>query len=146
MDGPCDNSTGVPYLYGTYMDQSFVDVSENDIVALTLSEASLSSVCNDHESVKSCSLNNQYGDPENPVCGRLTITGKLEVLKKNTTEYEFAKGALFERHTSMESWPEDHGWVIAKIDVQDLWLVDFYGGASVVQLDDYFSGFDLEEE
>lgn len=39
VDGPCDKSTGVPYLYGTYMDQSFTDTESNDMVSLTLSES-----------------------------------------------------------------------------------------------------------
>ena len=129
------------------MDQSFTDTRKNNIVSLTLSEASLSSVCTDRNVINSCSLNNQYGDPENPVCGRLTLTGKLETLEKNTTEYDFAKGALFERHTSMKTWPENHGWLIAKIDIQDVWLIDFYGGASIVEVGEYFaSPVDFEEE
>ena len=39
VDGPCDKSTGVPYLYGTYMDQSFSDTKSNDMISLTLSES-----------------------------------------------------------------------------------------------------------
>ena len=40
VDGPCDKSTGVPYLYGTYMDQSFSDTESNDMISLTMSESS----------------------------------------------------------------------------------------------------------
>ena len=39
VDGPCDKATGVPYLYGTYMDQSFADTKNNEMIALTLSES-----------------------------------------------------------------------------------------------------------
>ena len=39
VDGPCDKATGIPYLYGTYMDQSFADTQSNDMIALTLSES-----------------------------------------------------------------------------------------------------------
>lgn len=39
VDGPCDKSTGVPYLYGTYMDQSFTDTKSNDMISLTLTES-----------------------------------------------------------------------------------------------------------
>ena len=39
VDGPCDKSTGVPYLYGTYMDQSFADTKSNEMISLALSES-----------------------------------------------------------------------------------------------------------
>jgi len=139
VDGSCSYSTGVPYFYGTYMDQTFADTTENDVVALTLSEASLSSVCTDRDILSSCALDNKYGDPENPVCGRLTLTGKFEALKVNSTEYDFAKEAIFERHPSMMLWPENHSWTIAKINIQDIWLLDFYGGATIIEVNDYFA-------
>jgi hypothetical protein len=139
VDGSCDKSTGIPYLLGTFMDQSFQDSKGNDRVALTLSEASLSSVCADREGLAACTLGTKYGDPENPVCARLTLTGKLVVLEKDSTEYDFAQEALFERHGTMEDWPRDHNWVVAKIDIQDVWLIDFFGGASIIDPSEYFA-------
>jgi hypothetical protein len=66
VDGPCDNSTGTPYFYGMYMDQSFLDTRENTAVSFTLSEASFSFRCHG-ESLEPCRISN-HGDPENPVC------------------------------------------------------------------------------
>jgi hypothetical protein len=137
VDGTCNNSTGTPYLYGTYMDQTFVDFQKNAAVSMSLSEASLSSVCGG-EALESCKISNSgFGDPENPVCARLVLSGVLVVLSKDDAEYKFAKSAIFKRHASMEEWPENHDWVVAKIDVQDIWLIDFFGGASILNVDAY---------
>lgn len=139
VDGTCDKATGTPYLFGTFMDQSFIDSKENPMVSLTLSEASLSSVCTDRHGLSACTLGTKYGDPENPVCARLTLTGKLVKLADDSEELVFAQQALFERHSTMEGWPTDHNWVIAKIDVQDIWLIDFFGGASIIDAASYFA-------
>lgn len=139
VDGTCDKATGTPYLFGTFMDQSFIDSKENPMVSLTLSEASVSSVCTDRDGLPACTLGTKYGDPENPVCARLTLTGKLVVLEDDSEEFTFAQQALFERHSTMEGWPTDHNWVIAKIDVQDVWLIDFFGGASIIDPASYFA-------
>jgi hypothetical protein len=139
VDGTCDKATGVPYLFGTYMDQSFIDSTYNQMVSLTLSEASLSSVCNDRNGLAACTLGTKYGDPENPVCARLTLTGMLVVLQEDSEEYAFAQGALFERHSTMQAWPRDHNWIIAKIDIRDVWLIDYFGGASIIDTASYFA-------
>eukprot|EP00751_Fragilariopsis_kerguelensis_P003686 CAMPEP_0170818052 /NCGR_PEP_ID=MMETSP0733-20121128/40459_1 /TAXON_ID=186038 /ORGANISM="Fragilariopsis kerguelensis, Strain L26-C5" /LENGTH=238 /DNA_ID=CAMNT_0011177997 /DNA_START=88 /DNA_END=804 /DNA_ORIENTATION=- len=123
VDGPCEKSTGIPYIYGTYMDQTYKDAINNDMVSLTLSESSLSSVCSHRKGLDSCMLGTKYGDPENPVCARLTLTGKLITLNEKDSsskeEYQFAKNALFERHPSMP--------------------IDYYGGASILDPKDYFA-------
>jgi Pyridoxamine 5'-phosphate oxidase len=151
-DGPCLNSTGVPYFYGTYMDQSFKDSLLNANAALTLSEASLSSVCmdatttNNNEMKRSaCQIGSKYGDPENPVCARLTLTGKL-VEVTDPVEKEFSLQSIFSRHASMTAWPEDHEWIVAKLELSDIWLIDFFGGASILDLDAYFGANDFLKE
>jgi hypothetical protein len=137
VDGHCDHSTGIPYFYGSDMDQSFIDVKENDKVSLTLSEAQVPSVCG-AETMKGCDITT-FGDPENPMCARLVVTGKLVRLEEEADEYIHAKKALFERHKVMKTWPADHGWVVAKIEIEDIWLIDFFGGASVLKVEDYLA-------
>lgn len=148
VDGSCDNPSGIPYLYGTYMDQSFADTLNNDNVALTLSESSFSSVCGNkaEASIGSCQLGTNFGDPENPMCARLTLTGKLVVLDGGSDEFKTARAAFFERHPSMKSWPSGHGWVVAKIDIEDIWLIDYFGGATVLDPKDYFAAFGDKEQ
>lgn len=141
VDGSCEKFTGTPYFYGTYMDQSLQDSKANPMVSLSLSEASLSSVCANKDGLDACSLGSKYGDPESPVCARLTITGELVIIKEETDsdEYAFAMESLFERHSTMQTWPTDHNWVVFKIDVHDIWLIDYFGGASIISPDEYFS-------
>eukprot|EP00535_Pseudo-nitzschia_heimii_P004625 CAMPEP_0197179780 /NCGR_PEP_ID=MMETSP1423-20130617/4615_1 /TAXON_ID=476441 /ORGANISM="Pseudo-nitzschia heimii, Strain UNC1101" /LENGTH=234 /DNA_ID=CAMNT_0042629739 /DNA_START=54 /DNA_END=758 /DNA_ORIENTATION=- len=139
VDGSCEKSTGIPYLYGSYMDQSFADSLKNDMVSLTLSESSLPSVCPENGSIESCDLGTAFGDPENPMCARLTLTGKLTPLDEGSDERDFAESAFFERHVSMKSWPAGHAWVIAKIEIEDVWLIDYFGGATVLDPEEYFA-------
>jgi hypothetical protein len=145
VDGSCHNSTGIPYFYGTYLDQSFLDIREHETVSLSLSEASLSSVCTERDGLDACTLGTKYGDPENPVCARLTLTGELVVLSEDSKEYEFAREAMFERHLTMTDWPENHNWVVAKLDIKDVWLIDFFGGAAILSPDEYFAASGEEE-
>jgi Pyridoxamine 5'-phosphate oxidase len=139
IDGTCDNSTGIPYIYGTYMDQSFQDSLLNTAVSFTLSEASLASVCGGSNLPACKIMHNEFGDPENPPCARLTLTGTLTVVVPDAVEFEFAKNALFQRHSAMEDWPRNHKWVIAKVDIQDIWLIDYFGGASILDVNKYKS-------
>eukprot|EP00545_Synedropsis_sp_CCMP1620_P005784 CAMPEP_0119004608 /NCGR_PEP_ID=MMETSP1176-20130426/1247_1 /TAXON_ID=265551 /ORGANISM="Synedropsis recta cf, Strain CCMP1620" /LENGTH=235 /DNA_ID=CAMNT_0006956337 /DNA_START=22 /DNA_END=729 /DNA_ORIENTATION=- len=137
VDGTCDSSTGIPYFYGTYKDQSFQDTIENAAVSLTLSEASLASVCGG-SNLKGCRIGGGgFGDPENPLCARLVLTGTFTVIDDD--ELDMAKAAIFERHASMEQWPTDHEWVVAKLEISDIWLIDFFGGASILNVDDYLA-------
>lgn len=138
-DGPCGNGTGTPYFYGSDIDPSFSEAAENPMVSFALSEASLTSVCvNRVEGLSACVISSSGGDPENPPCARLTLVGNLTIVPKGTEEYTFAKSALFERHPAMPNWPVDHSWVVAKIDVQYIWTIDFYGGANVFTADQYY--------
>lgn len=145
VDGPCHNSTGIPYFYGTYLDQSFLDSMKHATVSLSLTEAAVSSVCTARDGLDACTLGTKYGDPESPVCARLTLTGEFVVLSNDSEEIEFARAAMFERHAAMEHWPENHNWVIAKLDITDVWLIDFFGGASILSPEEYFSAAGVKD-
>ena len=139
VDGLCNTSSGVPYFYGTYMDQSFKDSKENPSASFTLSEASLPSLCAGKDPIKACASHTGLGDPENPICARLTLTGKLVEVPSSTKEYEEAKNALLQRHPVMQHWPTGHNWIVAKLEIEDIWFIDYFGGASILSVDDYFS-------
>ena len=145
VDGSCDVSTGVPYFYGTDMDPSFIQAKTNPTVSFSLSEASLASVCTsgkyDGTPLRACGISSKGGgDPENPPCARLTLVGKFSVVQADTEEHASAKAALFLRHPSMSSWPAEHGWIIAKIDIQEVWSIDFYGNSNTLTPEQYFCG------
>jgi hypothetical protein len=139
VDGPCGKGMGIPYFYGTYMDQSFHDSKQNDKVSFTLTEASLPSVCHAGAS-KDCSISHaNAGDPESPVCARLTLSGRLVEVNPDSEEYTLAQAAFFQRHPQMVTWPSEHNWIIAKLEIEDLWLINFYGGAAILSIEEYFS-------
>mmetsp|Transcript_5481 Transcript_5481/g.7190 ORF Transcript_5481/g.7190 Transcript_5481/m.7190 type:complete len:221 (+) Transcript_5481:132-794(+) len=135
VDGDCESSSGTPYFYGTYLDQSFKDMEMNPIASFTLTEASLPSVCSGTP-LKACTAQSGRGDPEMPVCARLTLTGKL--VEVTGSEYDSAKSALLHRHPVMMYWPTDHDWVIAKLEIEDIWFIDYFGGASILDVGEYF--------
>ena len=67
-DGPLDNSTGVPYFYLTPDSLTVKDARANPSMSLTLSEAQ-TGYC-----VK------RKWDPEDPQCGRVCLSGKVEIV------------------------------------------------------------------
>ena len=47
--------------------------------------------------------------------------------------------ALFSRHPEMPDWPVDHGWYFAKLDISSVILLDYFGGAVDVDLQEYYN-------
>lgn len=39
----------------------------------------------------------------------------------------------------MAGWPPDHEWVIAKLEIHELWLIDYFGGATILEPEAYYS-------
>ena len=39
----------------------------------------------------------------------------------------------------MESWPENHGFFFSKLDIQNILLLNWYGGAVTVPVEEYFA-------
>lgn len=144
VDGTCGNATGTPYFFGTFLDQSFIDMRANNAASFTLSEASMLNSCTSSAyTEKVCKISTipgRYavgGDPESPLCARLTLVGSLELVSDDE-EFSFAKKAFYQRHPQMKSWPENHDWNIAKLVVNEAWLIDYFGGASILTADEYY--------
>ncbi|GMI48694.1 hypothetical protein TrCOL_g11509 [Triparma columacea] len=137
VDGGCggDKSTGSIYFYASGMDQSMIDIESNPKVSFALSEASLSG--DDDLEQKACVVG-PSGDPENPPCARAVFNGALSKLENDSDEYTTIQEAFFERHASMADWPTDHSWFIGKLEIENIWLIDIYGGAKTLDLDKYF--------
>ncbi|GMH67064.1 hypothetical protein TL16_g04584 [Triparma laevis f. inornata] len=137
VDGGCgsDKSTGSIYFYASGMDQSMVDIESNPSVSFALSEASLNG---DDSIEQSACVLGPSGDPENPPCARAVFNGQLTKLENDSDEYNTIQAAFFERHASMADWPTDHSWFIGKVKLENIWLIDIYGGAKTLDLDTYF--------
>jgi len=39
----------------------------------------------------------------------------------------------------MSSWPSDHGWFFAKLDIESVLVLDFFGGVKEVTPEEYFA-------
>ena len=47
--------------------------------------------------------------------------------------------ALFSRHPVMADWPADHEWFFAKLAIRQVAVLDYFGGAKYVPLEEYYS-------
>ena len=126
-DGPVGDSTGVPYIYLTPMELSAIDLSHNNKASLTMSMAQ----------GEYCKENNY--DQQDPRCAHLILTGVIVKVEAESKEGVQAKEALFSRHPNMDSWPEDHDWFFCKLDIQNILLLNYFGGAITVPVEDYFA-------
>jgi hypothetical protein len=77
-------------------------------------------------------------DPQDPTCAKLHVTGALQVLNASASA-DAAAQFLFWRHPAMRHWPATHNWHVAVLRPQRLELLDFYGGAAVVPVSDYWA-------
>ncbi|KAL3279518.1 hypothetical protein HHI36_017027 [Cryptolaemus montrouzieri] len=60
-------------------------------------------------------------------------------VQNGTNEYEFAQDALFAKHPQMKTWPTAHGFFVSKFDIEQIEVLDFFGGISKVSTEDYFN-------
>ncbi|XP_024899777.1 protein CREG1 [Pteropus alecto] len=57
----------------------------------------------------------------------------------NETERDIAKRSLFIRHPEMETWPSGHNWFFAKLNITNIWLLDYFGGPKIVTPEEYYN-------
>jgi len=126
-DGPVGESTGTPYIYATPMEISFHDLKANPQASITMSLAQ-GNYCTE-----------KHYDPMDPRCAHIILTGNMVSVPKDSEEGEFAKRALFSRHPVMPDWPKNHGWFFTKLNITNIIVLDFFGGAITVPLDEYFN-------
>ena len=81
----------------------------------------------------------KHYDPMDPRCAHIILTGNMVNVPKDSEEGEFAKRALFSRHPVMPDWPKDHGWFFTKLNITNIIVLDFFGGAITVPLEEYFN-------
>lgn len=125
-DGPVGDSRGTPYIYATPLEISMHDLKADTRASITMSLAQ-TSYCRLH----------QY-DPEDPRCAHIILTGAMLTVPTDSEEGRFAAKALFSRHPEMPEWPVDHGWFFTKLNITNILLLDYFGGAITVPVDEYF--------
>uniref|UniRef100_A0A452GTQ3 CREG-like beta-barrel domain-containing protein n=1 Tax=Gopherus agassizii TaxID=38772 RepID=A0A452GTQ3_9SAUR len=130
-DGPINNSTGIPFFYVTPKDNIVTDLMKNSVASLTFPEAE----------GEFCRKN--IIDPEDPRCARLTLTGQMVIVPPE--EMEFAKQAMFSRHPVMRKWPRNYEWFFMKMNIEHIWLQNWYGGVSTIAVEEYFKAVPSKE-
>jgi len=131
---------GQPYFYASGMDSSMIDLnldadsnSSGGRASFAISEASLGTQAE-------CKIaSGSYGDPENPPCARLVLSGVMSKVPAGSAEEKIAKAALIATHPSFATLPASHKFFTAKMDLDGIWLIDFYGGAAIIEPKDYFA-------
>ncbi len=78
-------------------------------------------------------------DPQDPPCARVILTGSSSTIQEGSEEEDFAKEAIFSRHPNMIDYPKDHTFYFAKMNVEHVCLLAWFGGAVQVPLEDYFN-------
>eukprot|EP00408_Alexandrium_pacificum_P058985 CAMPEP_0171171858 /NCGR_PEP_ID=MMETSP0790-20130122/9427_1 /TAXON_ID=2925 /ORGANISM="Alexandrium catenella, Strain OF101" /LENGTH=240 /DNA_ID=CAMNT_0011636711 /DNA_START=40 /DNA_END=759 /DNA_ORIENTATION=+ len=126
-----EDSTGVIYTYLPDLDATYEDVMANSEVALTFTEMALAGG-------QSGGCKNSTA--ENPPCARLTISGRLTKVPKE--QEATALRYLFKRHPEMRGWGAEHHFMpfwMAKENITDFFLINFYGGAKHPTVKDYLA-------
>lgn len=135
-DGPPGDSTGKVYFLHSPLDATIIDVMENDSVSFAISEMQ-TGYCQE-----------RIYDAEDPRCARLSLGGRL-IKVEDVAEIEVAKTALFSKHPSMVDWyngdeQSSHHFGFYKLELEEIWLVDFFGGAALIDIDAWNRGTDNE--
>ena len=102
-------------------------------VTLTLSEAALEPTSN--FAGAACGADGNK-DPEDPRCAKLSIQGSIAPCGDAIT-CQVGKKTLFDRHPQMKDWPEDHGFVVHELNVNDVWMIANYGGGGTIAVKEY---------
>ncbi|KAM4048328.1 protein CREG1 [Anomaloglossus baeobatrachus] len=123
-DGPRGQSSGVLYFYLTTMEISVQDLQLNPNASLTMSLAQTPYCRQEHY------------DPQSPLCAHIILSGSVQEVP--TAETDKAKLALFSRHPEMETWPRDHNWFFAKLNITNIWVLDYFGGIKTVSPEEYY--------
>ncbi|KAK7253604.1 transcription factor binding protein [Aureococcus anophagefferens] len=86
------------------------------------------------------------GDPENPPCSRLVLTGEFKKVDPKHEEWAVAAAALKSKHPAMDGWGcfgggamSSHAFFLAKLEIRQAWLINMYGGPAVVSPKDYYA-------
>ncbi|KAJ7974497.1 Protein CREG1 [Quillaja saponaria] len=122
-DGEPNYGRGIPYFYLTTLDPTARNALKDQRASFTVSEYPLGT----------CGKT----DPENPTCAKITLTGNLKLVDEKSKEAEYARSALFSKHPEMKDWPKDHSFQVFKLEIENIFLVDWFGPAKPLSVAEY---------
>ncbi|CAN4079293.1 unnamed protein product [Withania somnifera] len=122
-DGLPGKGRGIPYFYLTTLDPTARNALKDERSSFTISEYAIGTCGNT--------------DPENPSCAKITLVGKLKLLNGDPKEISFAQTALFTKHPEMKGWPKSHNFQIFKLEIEDIFMINWFGGPKPLTVDQY---------
>lgn len=127
-DSPLNEpSTGHIYFLLTDLDLTAIDLKINNKLTAMFTED------------QDLSCTSQGIDTMEPTCARVIFTGSLEKLTPNTDEYYRADEAYTNRHPASINWRKTHTFYLCQLRIEQIAVLDFYGGAHYVTVNDYFN-------
>lgn len=78
-------------------------------------------------------------DPMEPTCGRIIISGKSTEIKVTAPNFKLASEAFLSRHPAAKHWNETHHFYLCQLDIEQILVLDFYGGPHNVNVDEYYN-------
>ncbi|XP_036145768.1 protein CREG1 [Monomorium pharaonis] len=126
-DGPVGSGTGIPYMYFTPRAYSSQDLQKDHRATLLMTLAQ-GDYCK-----------NKGYDPLDPRCVRVMLTGKIVALKNGTKEHDAVEQFFFSRHPEIKSAPKNHENYPAKLKISAIAMLDDFGGAKYISVEDYFN-------
>lgn len=120
-------STGHIYFLLTSLDFTGQDLDVNNkLTALFTEDQDLA-----------CTSNNT--DTMEPTCARVIFVGKVNRLTPDTDEYRQADKWYTNRHPASIHWRKTHAFYFCELKIEHIAVLDFYGGAHNVSVDDYYN-------
>ncbi|TDG51897.1 hypothetical protein AWZ03_001567 [Drosophila navojoa] len=82
---------------------------------------------------------NANKDPMEPTCARVIISGQVKKLPKDEPSYTPALNTFIARHPAAAKWIKEHNFYLCELDIQNIFVLDFYGGPHQVNASDYYA-------
>lgn len=120
-------STGHIYFLLTDLDFTGKDLKENNSLTVLFTED------------QDLSCTNSGRDTMEPTCARAIITGHIIRLNQSSVEYAQADEWFSDRHPASIKWRKEHKFYFCKLEIELIALIDFYGGAKYVTVEDYYN-------
>ncbi|KAG4932242.1 hypothetical protein AAZX31_17G042500 [Glycine max] len=73
----------------------------------------------------------------NPTCSKISLTAKLKLVDEKSKEAKIARNALFSKHPEMKDWPEDHHFQVFKLEIENIFLINWFGGPKPLTVEQY---------
>lgn len=119
-------STGHIYFYLTDLDYTGQDLMKNNKLTVLFS--------NDQD----LSCTKKGVDPMEPTCARIMISGEATKLDLDSDEFKFANRSFISRHPAATNWIATHTFYLCKLDIEQIVVLDWYGGPHYVSTEDYY--------